>query len=73
MDRGKLLDHPGPPWFVECVRQLFFSILQRLEDIQVTLVITSRGFPAKRFEFFKNALAEPLESYLPKFAEKLPV
>ena len=33
MDRGELDDHPRAAWIVECVRQLFVSVLQQLEDI----------------------------------------
>ena len=73
MDRGELDGHPGAPWIVECVRQLFVSALQQPENIQVALMMASRGIQAKLFEFFKNALAEPLESNLPQFTEDLPV
>jgi hypothetical protein len=73
MDRGELDDHPRAPWVVECVSEFLVSVTQQPEEIQVALMMALRGVQAKGFEFFKNALAEPLESDLPEFAEGLPV
>ena len=73
MDRGELDDHPGAAWIVERVRKLLVSVLQKLEDIQVALMMASRNIQAKGLEFFKNALTESLERQFSELAKDLPV
>jgi len=73
LDRGELPDHPGAPGVVECVRQLFVPVAQQTENIEVALMVTTRSILAKAPHFIENAFAEPIESYLPEFAEDSPV
>jgi hypothetical protein len=55
------------------VSKFLVSVPQQPEEIQVALMVALRGVQAKGLEFFKNALAESLESDLTEFAEGLPV
>lgn len=73
MDRGKLHDHPGAAWIIECARELFVSLLQQPEHIKIALMMTARGIHPNKLKFLKSALAEPLESQLSEFSKHPPV
>jgi hypothetical protein len=63
----------GTPWIVECVSELFISIPQESNDVEVALMMAPRGIEAKGLEVFNDALAESLKGDLPELAEGLPV
>ena len=73
MHCGELEDHLGAPWIVECTPEPFVSLLQEPRDIEVAFMIGPGSIQAKGFDLVKNALAESLQSKLPKFAKYLPV
>jgi hypothetical protein len=73
MDRGQLENHPAASWIVECVRELFVSLVKKPVHIQIALMVTLRRIAAKWFDLLEDALAEPLESHLSELAKDLPV
>ena len=73
VDRCELDDHLGSAQIVECARKLFISLLQESEDVEVALMMASRGIQAKALELLESSLAEPLESDFSELAEQLPI
>ena len=73
MDRGELDDHLRTTRIVECVSELFISVSQEPEDLEVALMMAPRGIEAAGLKVFKDALAESLKGELSELAEGLPV
>jgi hypothetical protein len=55
------------------VSELFISVSQEPEDLEVALMMAPRGIEAAELKVFKDALAESLKGELSELAEGLPV